>query len=290
MLPYSKTKARKPELFYCNISLSQVNLCLNRMKNAIMQQKRAVLCSFRLKIAAFFMLCAGLANAMEIKTLPLGNTQAIVVIVDSRQDQLQLFLQDQQGKPLQSFQRVQQQLGNSRLKLAFAMNAGMFHPDYTPVGLYVAQHKQLFPLNDSSGFGNFFIQPNGVFFKDAEGFHVLTTQDYAQQQTRLKPVLATQSGPMLVTDGVINPHFNAGSDSVYVRNAVGVLSPRHAVFVITAQPVNFYALADFFKNTLQVKDALYLDGSISSLYLPDMQRDDNQRLLGPIIGVVQPAD
>ena len=256
----------------------------------MMQQKLVPLFSFSLKFAAFFIFYTGLAKAMEIKILSLGSTQAIVVVVDSKQDDLQLFLQDQQGKPLQSFKRVRQQLVNSKLKLVFAMNAGMFHPDYSPVGLYVAQHKQLFALNDSNGFGNFFIQPNGVFFKDEEGFHVLTTQNYAHQQHRLKPILATQSGPMLVVDGVINPHFNADSGSVYVRNAVGVVSPRHAVFVITAQPVNLYALADFFKNTLQVKDALYLDGSISSLYLPEMQRDDSQRLLGPIIGVVQPAD
>lgn len=229
-------------------------------------------------------------HAMEIKILPVGNTQAIVVIVDTKKDDLRLFLQDDKGQVFKSFQRIQQQLQLHRLKLVFAMNAGMFHPDYLPVGLYLAQGKELFPLNINPGFGNFFMQPNGVFYQDTEGFYILTTQEYAQQQAALKPVLATQSGPMLVVDGDINPHFNAGSGSVYVRNAVGVVSPQHAVFVITEQPVNFYTLADFFKNTLQIKNALYLDGSISSLYLPEVQRHDAARLLGPVIGVVQPDD
>ncbi len=225
---------------------------------------------------------------MEIKKLPLAETQAIVVIVDVQQDDLRLFLKDTHGKVFGSFNNIRQQLKGQQLQLGFAMNAGMFHPGYLPVGLYMAKGQQSFPLNTDQEGGNFFMQPNGVFLQDAEGFKVLTTADYLQQQASLKPVLATQSGPMLVTDGDINSSFNPQSGSVYVRNAVGVISAQHAAFVITEQPVNFYALADFFKNTLQIKNALYLDGSISSLYLPEMQRNDAVRFLGPIIGVVQP--
>lgn len=261
------------------------------MKIAIMMKHATHMYRPFMQMAAMlllFLYCLPVSYAMQIKKLPLGDTEAIVVLVDFKQDKLRLFLKDAQGQVYKSFNNVQRQLKEQHLKLGFAMNAGMFHPDYLPVGLYEAKGGQSFPLNTAHGTGNFFMQPNGVFLQNAEGFHVLSTEDYAGQQGTLKPVLATQSGPMLVIDGDINPKFNAQSTSLYVRNAVGVISPQHAAFVITQQPVSFYALADFFKNTLQIKNALYLDGSISSLYLPEMQRNDAARFLGPIIGVVQP--
>ena len=36
---------------------------------------------------------------------------------------------------------------------------------------------------------------------------------------------------------------------------------------------------------LRVDEALYLDGSISSLYLKDIQRNDRKYNLGPIVGL-----
>lgn len=242
-----------------------------------------------MNMAGLFLLGLEPGYAMHIKKLPIGTTQAIVVIVDAEKDDLRLFLKDAQGQVYGSFNSIRQQLSKQQLQLGFAMNAGMFHPGYLPVGLYIEQGREQFPLNSSQGFGNFFMQPNGVFYKDATGFHVLTTQAYGQKQATLKPVLATQSGPMLVWEGEINQNFKAESGSVHMRNAVGVMSAQHAAFVITEQPVNFYVLADFFKNTLHIKNALYLDGSISSIYLPEMQRNDAARLLGPMIGVVQPS-
>ena len=64
-------------------------------------------------------------------------------------------------------------------------------------------------------------------------------------------------------------------------------SPAHAVFVVTASAVTFYEFAGYFLNRLHCTEALYLDGSISSLYAPQLGRADQWFDLGPIIGVVR---
>ncbi|XID75734.1 hypothetical protein ACF3NA_04135 [Alkanindiges sp. WGS2144] len=46
----------------------------------------------------------------------------------------------------------------------------------------------------------------------------------------------------------------------------------------------------FFKEQLDIDHALYLDGSVSSMYLPVQKRHDRHRFLGPIIGVVEPDE
>jgi len=64
-------------------------------------------------------------------------------------------------------------------------------------------------------------------------------------------------------------------------------SPAEAVFVITASAVTFYEFAGYFLNRLRCAEALYLDGSISSLYAPQLGRADHWFNVGPIIGVVR---
>ena len=49
-------------------------------------------------------------------------------------------------------------------KLAFALNAGMFHPDYRPVGLYVEDGREMVRASRASGPGNFHLKPNGIFY------------------------------------------------------------------------------------------------------------------------------
>ena len=48
-------------------------------------------------------------------------------------------------------------------RLVFAMNAGMYHPDRRPVGLYVEDGAAGAPLVTRAGPGNFGMLPNGVF-------------------------------------------------------------------------------------------------------------------------------
>lgn len=100
-----------------------------------------------------------------------------------------------------------------------------------------------------------------------------------------KARIATQSGPMLLSHGQINPLFDPDSHSVHVRNGVCARDGK-AVFVISEERVNFYDFARYIRDSLKCRDALYLDGSISSLYSPALGRNDYRADLGPIIGVV----
>ena len=61
-------------------------------------------------------------------------------------------------------------------------------------------------------------------------------------------------------------------------------------FVISKQRVSFYQFAQFFKQQLKVDNALYLDGSISSLYSSQTKRHDKTFNLGPIVGEVSRKD
>ncbi|GMU61948.1 MAG: hypothetical protein AMXMBFR34_37110 [Myxococcaceae bacterium] len=144
-----------------------------------------------------------------------------------------------------------------------AMNAGIFEPGLAPTGLLVVDGKELSPLNTAKGEGNFFMQPNGVFFIGADGAPGLaSTSDFAKK--RPKAQHATQSGPMLVHGGRLNGKFSKGSSNLNVRNAVGVKGPL-VHLVLSLEPVSFHALASLFRDVLQVDDALYLDGFISEL-------------------------
>ena len=115
----------------------------------------------------------------------------------------------------------------------------------------------------------------------------MASADYA---TIKEPVrLATQSGPMLVQAGALNPIFDPNGTSRFVRNGVGIINSNEVVFAITAEPVNFHTFASLFRDELHCSDALYLDGSISSLYARSLGRDDEWAALGPMIAVTVPA-
>ena len=55
-------------------------------------------------------------------------------------------------------------LGERSGRLLFATNAGMYHPDYRPVGLYIENGRELVRANTKPGPGNFHMKPNGVFY------------------------------------------------------------------------------------------------------------------------------
>ncbi len=185
-----------------------------------------------------------------------------------------------------SFAAVDKALNGQGLRLLVAMNGGMYHHDLRPVGLYVEDGTARAPLITREGPGNFGLLPNGVFCI-GEGFAVVESRAF--EATKPACRYATQSGPMLVIDGALHPKFLPNSDSFYVRNGVGVSADgRRAVMVISNDAVNFHSFARFFRDELGVPNALYLDGSISRLYAPDLKRHDGGFPMGPILGVVGP--
>lgn len=197
---------------------------------------------------------------------------------------LRLFLDDAEGQRLGTFDRVNGALADEGKALRFAMNAGMYHPDRSPVGYYVEEHEEKARLIRSAGPGNFGLLPNGVFCILEDGFTVQETLafDAARPDCRF----ATQSGPMLVLSGMLHPRFLPGSESRFLRNGVGVSADgQRAYFAMSDGPVTFHEFARMFQEALRAENALYFDGNISRLYAPELGRDDFGFPMGPIVGL-----
>ncbi|MEO1749932.1 MAG: phosphodiester glycosidase family protein, partial [Pseudomonadota bacterium] len=88
-------------------------------------------------------------------------------------------------------------------------------------------------------------------------------------------------------DSALHPRFLPKSDSLHIRNGVGTSADGSKVwFAISQEPVNFHSFARLFRDHLKTPNALFLDGSISKLFAPDLNRRDLGFPMGPIIGVV----
>ncbi len=225
-----------------------------------------------------------MASAAPCQPRTFEGSRFTVCRYDPATDTLTLVQSDRNGKPLRTFARLKNQLGHTSRRVKFAVNAGMFGDTGEPIGLYVENGKARRALNVRSGSGNFYMPPNGVFFTRADGSpHIATRDTFAALKET--PVWATQSGPMLVIDGKLNDQFAPDGTSKYIRNAVGVASNGTAVFVISDEPVSFGRLARFFRDALGCRNALYLDGAVSSLWVPMQNRRDSHALLGPLLVV-----
>lgn len=217
------------------------------------------------------------------KSASVPESRFTTIRVDARTERIELFLRDDAGHPFKHFDQLKSWLAGKNKQLLFAMNAGMYQEDLSPLGLFVQDGKQVSRLNLSDGTGNFYLKPNGVFFISESGPGIVESTEFPSHAQGVR--LATQSGPLLVHKGVLHPSINAVSTSRLVRNGVGV-SGNTIMFVISEQPVNFYELATYFRDELHCADALYLDGVVSSLYSTDLKRNDHRADLGPIIGIV----
>ena len=84
---------------------------------------------------------------------------------------------------------------------------------------------------------------------------------------------------------------------VPARGALGIAACTRAdaarggaLFVISDEPVTFWELATLFRDALGCRNALFLDGTVASLYAPELHRKDDGFPLGPIVGIVEPAN
>lgn len=216
--------------------------------------------------------------------LHLDDTSMISYQVDLQKQDFRLYWKDDKGQIISSIGNLKTWLGTKDQKLVFAMNAGMFKPDHSPQGLFIQDEKLLAALDTTSGEGNFYLKPNGVFYTTTDNnAGICKTEDFKDnKQIRY----ATQSGPMLVIDGQIHPVFKKGSVNLNIRNGVGILPDNKVLFAMSKKEINLYDFADYFKRC-GCKNALYLDGSVSRTYLPEknwIQTDGN---FGVLIGVTE---
>ena len=237
-------------------------------------------------ISIFLLALLASARGVEFSTVEIAGKRVTVCRVDVRKERLQLFHRDEKSQPFKRFPALADWLGQRGQKLTFAMNGGMYHGDFSAVGLSVADGKALTPLNTADAEGNFFLKPNGVFLVSEAGARVVESSEFPR--LREKVILATQSGPLLLRGGRMHAAFREGSENRLFRNGVGV-PPDVALFAISEAPVNFHEFATMFRDVLHCPDALFLDGTISSLYAPKLKRSDFRMDLGPIVGVTEAA-
>ncbi|ETW10727.1 periplasmic protein-like protein [Roseivivax marinus] len=229
------------------------------------------------------------ALALGCETLDFDGQGYTVCRVDMERDDLRLFLEAPDGRPWGQFGRLDAALEGEGRRLSFAMNAGMYHADRAPVGLYIQDGEEIAPLVAGAGPGNFGLVPNGVFCIAGDRARVIETEAYRADPPACRH--ATQSGPMLVIDGELHPRFLPDSTSRYVRNGVGTFAGGgEAIFAISHRPVTFHEFGRLFRDGLGVDQALFLDGSVSKLHAPALNRSDFGRTMGPIIGVAAPAE
>ena len=210
--------------------------------------------------------------------------------VDVGRDLLRIFWRDETKQNFAKFLPLRAWLLKQNEDLVCATNAGIFDEQLRPLGLYIENGVTLRRLNQrKNAYGNFYMQPNGVLLIQAHRATILDTESLAARGDQIMQdvLFATQSGPMLVQSGKINPTFVINSENRLRRNAVCTISPRELVLAVARDPINFYDFALFLQNRLGCTDALYLDGNISRMFPgPDFELGPD---LGPIIAVIRPS-
>jgi uncharacterized protein YigE (DUF2233 family) len=205
-------------------------------------------------------------------------------IADPSRHRIRTVLGPEGGPPYRSLSQLVLGLGNEGPDVAFAMNGGMFDAEGQPIGYYVEGGERRHTLNRNEGAGNFHMLPNGVFYGSDDRWAVRTSEDFATNVSK-RPTFGTQSGPMLLIAGKLHPKFDEDGESRKIRNGVGVDGKGRAHFVISDAPISFGKFARYFRDRLKTPNALFLDGSVSSLWDPHVGRVDGGPPLGPLIVV-----
>jgi len=240
------------------------------------------------------LVASGTAHAESCRSESFKGASYIVCSIDPTKDELRIYWRGGGDKPYRTFAALAADLEAKGKSLRFAMNGGMYHEDFRPVGLYIEDGRELTSANSAKLTGapgqlpNFYKRPNGVFYIGDAEVGIVETERFLAGRPKAK--FATQSGPMLVIDGAIHPAFIVDSNDRKPRNGVGVSSPTEVHFVITKGWVSFYEFARFFRDGLGCRNALFLDGGEApGLYAPELGRNDSPGHggYGPIITVVE---
>lgn len=196
---------------------------------------------------------------------------------------------DGKGYIISNIKNLKELLAGRGQKLVCAMNGGMYTKEQGPCGLYIENGVTKHSLNKNfSGSGNFCTgfgeeKTNGVFITKRDGTaQILKSKDFVSNDSYL---CATQSGPILLWNRQINPKFSQKSQSLLVRNAIGVDKNGNVVLVMSKSDTSFYDLANLFLTQLDCENALYLDGVVSDMYIKGELECSSQRTFGVMIYV-----
>jgi len=238
------------------MNLGNIGVTLNRMQPL----RLSVLHVFTFGIAWISHPFSTASQTHDVTTVN-KTTYETYMVDPSRVD---LYWSDPAGRPFRQLGALHRHLGAAGRRVRFMMNAGIFEQGGIPSGLCLIEGKTLRHLNTAEGIGNFYLQPNGVFYIGDQGARVVPTAQFAEMQAPVR--LAIQSGPLLVHDGAIHPKFDPQSKSRLHRNGVGVLPDGRVLFAITKfgqeRYPNLHEFADFFRSQ-GCREALFLDGDLS---------------------------
>jgi uncharacterized protein YigE (DUF2233 family) len=229
------------------------------------------------------------SEAIEVSCLSFKQVRYSVIRINLKAAFVKMLWKNADGVAYGSLIEAYRQFGDDLLAVT---NAGIYAGDNTPAGLHLEGGKTLHPLNLDNGEGNFYWKPNGVFYVADDGAGILESERFNSLSKRAGISEATQSGPLLVIDGEVNPKLNADSRSLYARNGIGVKSADEVYILVSEDEVSLYDFASVFAHQMHCPNALYLDGCVSQLYLPAQdsyipeQRQCDKKLVG-LLGVVK---
>ncbi len=193
---------------------------------------------------------------------------------------IRLFWQRPDGAPYSYLSALPKTDGNGG-RLAFALNGGMFDPDYRPVGLYIEEGRELVRANTKAGPGNFHLKPNGVFYAGDGEAGVMETGAFLKKNRKRcsrRNRVRCSSSRANCTPASQRPMFRQ-------RRAMGSAYQGEGVvlFAISEGEVPFDTFERLFRDGLKCSNALFLDGgSAPALYVPSASRGGNNLLgLGP---------
>ncbi len=238
----------------------------------------------RILLSSAILLLAAVTIYLFIHNDKIDDSLFVTYAVDVKKQDLQLFWKDSNHIRFGSIGHLKSYVEQNNKKLLFAMNGGMYKIDYSPQGLYIEKQMLFSPLDTMSGKGNFYLKPNAVFYITIDNVAGVCTSTSLPDISKIK--YATQSGPMLVIDGKIHDAFIKGSINVNIRNGVGILPSGKALFAMSKKEISFYDFAEFFKS-MGCKNALYLDGFVSRMYLPEKKWIQTDGDFGVMIAVTE---
>ena len=112
--------------------------------------------SSKLGLALFIFLIPAVsvrAESAPCQPVTYEHSEYTVCEVDLRRQSIRLFWKKPDGQPYGYPSLLPRALGNHLGRLLFATNGGMYHPDNSPVGLYVEEGRELVHANTNAGPG-----------------------------------------------------------------------------------------------------------------------------------------
>jgi uncharacterized protein YigE (DUF2233 family) len=235
----------------------------------------------RIILLSIFLIVSTIGIILFAKNRKLTDDRFVTYEISLKEHELKFYFKDEKQRNFKSILNLKQWLEKKNKKLTFAMNGGMYMPDNSPQGLFIENGNLIKEIDTSSGTGNFYLKPNGIFYVTTnQEPKICRTENFKHNKNVL---FATQSGPMLLIDGQIHNVFKKGSVNLNIRNGVGILPNNQVVFAMSKKEINFYDFAKYFQS-LGCKNALYLDGLVSRTYLPEKNWNQVDGNFGVIIG------